>query len=37
MLGSLPGGTTFEESQRKYDIAADDIRAVLSYVTQLLG
>jgi uncharacterized protein (DUF433 family) len=37
VLGSLAGGMTFEEIQREYDITADDIRAALSYVTQLLG
>lgn len=36
VLGSLAGGMTFGEIQREYDITADDIRAALSYVTQLL-
>jgi uncharacterized protein (DUF433 family) len=36
VLGCLAGGMTFEEIQWEYDISADDIRAALSYVTQLL-
>lgn len=36
VLGSLAGGMTFGEIQREYDITAEDIRAALSYVTQLL-
>jgi len=36
VLGSLAGGMRFGEIQREYDITADDIRAALSYVIQLL-
>jgi uncharacterized protein (DUF433 family) len=36
ILGSLAGGMTFDEIQREYDITAEDIRAALSYVIQLL-
>jgi uncharacterized protein (DUF433 family) len=35
VVGSLAGGMTFEEVQRKYDITADDIRAALKFVADL--
>jgi uncharacterized protein (DUF433 family) len=35
VVGSLAGGMTFEEVQREYDLAADDIRAALKFVAEL--
>lgn len=37
VVGSLAGGMTFEEVQREYDITADDIRAALRFVIELVG
>jgi uncharacterized protein (DUF433 family) len=31
ILGALAGGDTFEEIQKDYDIAADDIRACIAF------
>jgi uncharacterized protein (DUF433 family) len=36
VVGSLAGGMTFQEIQREYDITADDIRAALKYLADLL-
>jgi uncharacterized protein (DUF433 family) len=36
VAGSLDGGMTFEQVHREYRIAADDVRAALRYVTELL-
>ena len=36
VVGCLAGGMTFEEIQREYDITADDIRAALKYLADLL-
>lgn len=36
VVGSLAGGMTFQEVQREYDISADDIRAALKYLADLL-
>jgi uncharacterized protein (DUF433 family) len=36
VVGSLAGGMTFQEVQREYDITADDIRAALKYLADLL-
>ena len=36
VVGSLAGGITFQEIQREYDITADDIRAALKYLADLL-
>lgn len=36
VIGSLAGGMTFQEIQREYDITADDIRAALKYLLNLL-
>jgi uncharacterized protein (DUF433 family) len=30
VVGSLPGGMSFEEVQREYDLSIDDIRAALN-------
>lgn len=35
VIGSLAGGMTFEEVQREYDLAAEDIRAALKFVGEL--
>lgn len=37
VLGSLAAVVTFEKIQREYDISADQFRAALSYVTQILA
>ena len=34
-VGSLAGGMTFEEVQREYDLAPEDIRAALKFVGEL--
>ena len=36
VVGSLAGGMTFQNIQREYDITADDIRAALKYLADLL-
>lgn len=36
IVGSLADGMTFQEMQREYDITADDIRAALKYLADLL-
>ena len=36
VVGSLAGGMTFEEVQREYDVSADDIRAALRFVGELV-
>ncbi len=36
VVGSLAGGMTFQDIQREYDITADDIRAALKYLADLL-
>ncbi|MGH8320191.1 MAG: DUF433 domain-containing protein [Steroidobacteraceae bacterium] len=36
VVGSLVGGMTFQEVQREYDITAEDIRAALKYLVDLL-
>ena len=36
VVGSLAGGMTFQEVQREYEITADDIRAALKYLADLL-
>ena len=33
VAGSLAGGMSFEEVQREYDVTAEDIRAVLRFVS----
>lgn len=35
VIGSLAGGMTFEEIQREYDLAPEDIRAALKFVLEL--
>jgi uncharacterized protein (DUF433 family) len=35
VVGSLAGGMTFEEVQREYDLAPEDIRAALKFVGEL--
>ena len=35
VIGSLVGGMTFEEIQREYDLAPEDIRAALKFVLEL--
>lgn len=35
IVGRLAGGMTFEEVQREYDVAADDIRAALRFVGEI--
>lgn len=36
VVGSLAGGMTFEEIQREYDLAVDDIRAALGFAARLV-
>ena len=36
IVGSLAGGMTFEDVQREYDVTADDIRAALRFVGELV-
>jgi len=36
VVGSLAGGDSFETVQREYDITADDIRAALAFVAQVV-
>ncbi len=36
VVGSLAGGMTFEEVQREYDLSADEIRAALRFVGELV-
>lgn len=36
IVGSLAGGMTFEDVQREYDVTADDIRAALKFVGELV-
>jgi uncharacterized protein (DUF433 family) len=36
VVGSLAGGMTFDEVQREYGIAADDIRAALKFAGDLV-
>lgn len=36
VIGSLAGGMSFEEIQREYDLTADDIRAALRFVGELV-
>jgi len=35
VVGSLAGGMSFEETQREYDLSAEDIRAALKFVAEL--
>ena len=35
IVGSLAGGMTFDDLQREYDLAPEDIRAALKFVGQL--
>jgi uncharacterized protein (DUF433 family) len=35
VVGSLAGGMSFEEVQREYDLAPEDIRAALKYVGEI--
>jgi uncharacterized protein (DUF433 family) len=35
VAGSLAGGMTFQEVQREYDLAPEDIRAALNFVGEL--
>ena len=35
-VGSLAGGMTFDEIQREYDLSAEDIRAALKFVGELV-
>jgi uncharacterized protein (DUF433 family) len=35
VVGSLAGGMSFEEVQREYDLAPEDIRAALKYVSEI--
>lgn len=35
VVGSLAGGMTFEDIQREYDLAAEDIRAALKFAADL--
>jgi uncharacterized protein (DUF433 family) len=37
VVGSLAGGMTFEEIQREYDLAEDDIRAALKFASEFAG
>lgn len=37
IVGSLAGGMTFDEIQREYDLSAEDIRAALKFVGELVG
>jgi uncharacterized protein (DUF433 family) len=36
VVGSLAGGMSFAEVEREYDITADDIRAALRFVLELV-
>lgn len=36
VVGSLAGGMLFAEVEREYDITADDIRAALKFVMELV-
>jgi len=36
ILGSLAGGMSFDEIQREYEVASDDIKAALSYAAELV-
>jgi uncharacterized protein (DUF433 family) len=36
VVGSLAGGMTFDEIQREYDLSAEDIRAALKFVGELV-
>lgn len=36
VLGSLAGGMTFEEVEREYDLAPEDVRAALKFASELL-
>lgn len=35
VVGSLTGGMTFEEIQREYDLTAEEIRAALSFASEI--
>ena len=35
IIGSLAGGTSFEEVQQEYDLTIEDIRAALKFVSDL--
>ncbi len=35
IVGSLAGGMTFEEVQREYDLAREDIQAALKFVADI--
>lgn len=36
VVGSLAGGTSFEEVQREYDLTMEDIRAALKFAGELV-
>lgn len=36
VVGSLAGGMTFEEIEREYDLTAEDIRAALKFVGEIV-
>jgi uncharacterized protein (DUF433 family) len=36
ILGGLAGGMTFEDTQREYDLTAEDIRAALAFAAELV-
>lgn len=36
IIGSLASGMSFEDVQREYDVSADDIRAALKFVGQIV-
>lgn len=36
IVGSLASGMTFEDVQREYDVSAEDIRAALKFVGQIV-
>ena len=37
VVGSLAGGMSFEQVQQEYDLTAEDIRAALKFVGELVG
>jgi uncharacterized protein (DUF433 family) len=36
IVGGLAGGMTFEEVQKEYGVAAEDIRAALEFASQII-
>ena len=36
VVGSLAGGMTFDEIQHEYDLSAEDIRAALKFVGEIV-